>query len=150
MKIKILNKHNLFEIFQTSSQNNKFKTLNKISLNLKHIIFMTFLWLKFLNLIIKKYFFVLSKFFDSDVIEFYFVLFGILCNLMRSNWSMNFQTFMDLYLYQEKIKKRVFNTLCKLDFVISYFTIQRQMNDLTDNAQLIIKFINKTFKAVII
>ncbi len=125
-EIKTLMKHDVFESFQLLIEMTELELLNLIKQTVLVIELLISQWLKLIEVICQK-----TWLWESSTIAIKYsfvwyvvIIFIILTYIMQLNWFINFQTVMRLYLYQENVRWQVLNTLCQLELIAFYITLQ--------------------------
>lgn len=125
-EIKTLMKHDVFESFQLLIEMTELELLNLIKQTVLVIELLISQWLKLIEVICQK-----TWLWESSIIAIKYsfvwyvvIIFIILTYIMQLNWFINFQTVMRLYLYQENVRWQVLNTLCQLELIAFYITLQ--------------------------
>ncbi len=149
-EIKILTKHDVFELFQLLIEMTKLKLLNLIKQTVFTIELLISQWLKLIEVICQKTWLWKSL---TIVMKYSFmrcvvIIFIILIHIMQLNQFINFQTVMRLYLYQKSVRWWVLNTLCLLKLIAFYITLQWWMKTLIVEAERKIQVINQIFNDI--
>ncbi len=136
-EIKTLTKHDVFESFQSLIEMTELESLNLIKQTVLAIELLISQWLKLIEVICQK-----TRLRKSSTIamKYFFmrrvvIIFIILTHIMQLNRFINFQTVMRLYLYQESARQRVLDTLCQLELIAFYITLQWWMKTLIAEAE---------------
>ena len=73
----------------------------------------------------------------------------ILCHRLRSRLAINIQSCLELYLYQNETRRRVLDTLCRLELTISYDTMLRRLTTLVANAERKIEALKRQLSTIV-
>ncbi len=143
-------KHDVFESFQSLIEMTELESLNLIKQTVLTIELLISQWLKLIEVICQKTWLwesltiVMKYFFMWHIV----IIFVILTHIMQLNRLINFQTVMKLYLYQESARRQVLNTLCQLELIAFYITLQQWMKTLIAEAERRIQVIDQVFNDI--
>ena len=98
-----------------------------------------FSWLRLIDQTIKAEF--SSQF--KDVIDPTVIFITALCHFMHSNIVNNFQSIMNLYLYQRGARRKVLDTFNQSSLIIFYKSIQRRLKTFTKTVMERIEHVDK-------
>lgn len=149
-EIKTLIKHDVFESFQSLIKMTELESLNLIKQIVLAIELLISQWLKLIEVICQKTWLrksstiAMKYFFMQHVV----IIFIILTHIMWLNRFINFQTVMRLYLYQESARRRVLDTLCQLELIAFYITLQRRIKTLIAEAERRVQVIDQVFNDI--
>lgn len=81
--------------------------------------------------------------------KYIFMILSVLCHQLKPKVSNTFQNIMGLYVYQGGARRRVLETLSRLGLTMSYRTLRRRMDDLTNDAQQRVRTVGKASTTVL-
>ena len=84
-----------------------------------------------------------------DNIKKYLIILFVLCHLLHSRKSSNFQIMFALYLYHDNVRKRVINFLCSLELTSFYKIMKSHMNNIHEKKCICNKMINYVHNIVL-
>ncbi len=149
-EIKTLTKHDVFESFQSFIEMTELESLNLIKQTVLTIELLIFQWLKLIEVVCQKtWLWKLSTIaIKYSLMWCVVIIFMILIHIMQLNQFINFQTVMRLYLYQESARWWVLDTLCQLELIAFYITLQWWMKTLIAEAERRVQIIDQVFNDI--
>jgi hypothetical protein len=77
------------------------------------------------------------------------IVLALLCHKLRPKKANNIQTVLGLYLYQGGARRRVIDLFCQCGLTVSYKTLQRRMENLTDEAKRKARVVGQSLAGIV-